>query len=100
MDSDVALYSQARFEEIRDEMVSMLQKVGWKKDFLLKNVPILPISGWKGDNLRSKSPSMPWWQGCDVMRYSTGEEVRVHTLYDALNDMACPPPRLPDAAMR
>merc|ERR1712170_171255 len=51
MDSDVAGYKQARYEEIRDEMRNMLIRVGWKKDFVAKSVPVLPISGWMGDNL-------------------------------------------------
>merc|ERR1719379_2422839 len=29
-----------------NEMKSMLVKVGWKKDFVDKNTPFLPISGW------------------------------------------------------
>jgi elongation factor 1-alpha len=36
-------------------MRNMLQKVGWKKDFIEKNVPFMPISGWMGDNLLKKS---------------------------------------------
>ena len=44
----------------------MLQKVGWKKDFILKSTPVLPISGWMGDNLTKKSDNMPWWKGMDI----------------------------------
>jgi elongation factor 1-alpha len=33
----------------------MLTKVGWKKEFVDKNVAIIPISGWQGDNLIKKS---------------------------------------------
>merc|ERR1712182_98735 len=51
MDTDVAKYSEERYVEIRDEMRNMLTKVGWKKDFVAKSVPVLPISGWMGDNL-------------------------------------------------
>merc|ERR1711908_230947 len=55
MDCDVAKYSEARYDEISAEMMNMLQKVGWKKDFVLKSTPVLPISGWIGDNLLKKS---------------------------------------------
>jgi len=41
----------------------MLQKVGWKEDFITKSVPIIPISGWMGDNLTTMSAQMPWWKG-------------------------------------
>merc|ERR1712017_47262 len=55
MDCDVASYKEARYTEIRDEMRNMLTKVGWKKDFVAKSLPVLPISGWQGDNLLEKS---------------------------------------------
>ncbi|GAG77580.1 unnamed protein product, partial [marine sediment metagenome] len=35
-----------------------------------KSVPIIPISGWKGDNLTTKSKNMDWWKGCDVKSMS------------------------------
>ena len=43
-------------------MKSMLVKVGWKKDFE-KNAPVMPISGWMGDNLLKRSENMGWWKG-------------------------------------
>jgi len=45
----------------------MLTRVGWKKEFISNSVPIIPISGWKGDNLIKKSENMMWWNGCDVL---------------------------------
>jgi translation elongation factor EF-1alpha len=54
MDCDTAAYKQSRYDEIANEMKSMLVKVGWKKDFVEKNTPVLPISGWMGDNLLKK----------------------------------------------
>jgi len=46
---------------------STLIKVGWKKDFVEKNTPVMPISGWMGDNLLKKSDNMAWWKGMDVV---------------------------------
>merc|ERR1711972_248854 len=66
MDCDVAKYSEARYTEIKDEMVNTMKKVGWKADFLAESVPFLPISGWMGDNLLEKSTNMAWWKGADV----------------------------------
>ena len=40
-------------------------EVGWKKDFIEKNTPVMPISGWMGDNLLKKSDNMGWWKGQD-----------------------------------
>jgi elongation factor 1-alpha len=50
MDCDTAGYKQARYDEVANEMKSMLVKVGWKKDFVEKNTPVMPISGWMGDS--------------------------------------------------
>ena len=44
-------------------MKHMLVRVGWKPDFVEKSVPILPISGWMGDNLIKKTENMGWWKG-------------------------------------
>merc|ERR1712187_90969 len=49
MDCDTAGYKQARYDEIANEMKSMLVKVGWKKEFIEK-----------------KSDNMGWWKGMDV----------------------------------
>merc|ERR1719447_1395001 len=58
MDCDTAAYKQSRYDEIANEMKSMLVKVGWKKDFIEKNTPVMPISGWMGDNLLKKSDNI------------------------------------------
>ncbi|KAF4679023.1 hypothetical protein FOZ63_003860, partial [Perkinsus olseni] len=101
MDSDVAGYKESRYHEIRDEMKNMLGRVGWKKDFVEKCVPILPISGWCGDNLIKKSDKMPWWKGMDVQRTVKDEEkIHVETLYDALEKFATVPKRVTDAPVR
>jgi len=83
-------------------MKNMLMKVGWKKDFIEKSVPVLPISGWMGDNLNEKSKNMAWWNGQDIVvpTRSGEEKMHVDTLYDCLNNMARPPQRDTDKAMR
>jgi elongation factor 1-alpha len=98
MDSDVAGYKEARYNEIRDEMRHMLVKVGWKPDFVEKSVPVLPISGWMGDNLVKKSEKMDWWKGVDVT--INGKTTHIDTLLNALNDMVEVPERKTDAPLR
>merc|ERR1712188_59683 len=98
MDCDTAGYKKDRYDEIRNEMMSMLVKVGWKKDFIEKNTPILPISGWMGDNLLKKSDKMAWWSGMDVL--SESGQMHVNTLYDVLNDFCRVPQRPVSAPMR
>jgi elongation factor 1-alpha len=99
MDSDVAGYKIERYNEVAEEMKNMLQKVGYKKEYVLENIPYLPISGWMGDNLLKPSVQMAWWKGCDVKR-ADGTSCHVHTLVDALNEMAQPPVRETDKPMR
>ena len=89
---------QERYKEIADEMKHMLVRVGWKDSFVEKSVPIIPISGWLGDNLIKKSENMTWYNGTDV-EYPQGK-VHVHTLLDALNDMATVPERKTNAPLR
>ena len=66
-------------------MRHMLVRVGWKPDFVEKSVPVLPISGWMGDNLIKKSTNMTWWSGCDVEAVD-GKKIHVDTLLEALNN--------------
>jgi len=99
MDCDVANYKEARYNEIKEEMKNVMAKVGWKKDFIDANVPMLPISGWCGDNLLKKSENMKWWKGVDTVD-AAGNKVHVDTLYDCLNDMMAPPERDNSGALR
>lgn len=91
MDCDVAKYGKDRYTEIKNEVTAMLMKVGWKKDFVTKSVPVIPISGWIGDNLINKSDNMKWWSGADVMVEK--DKVHIDTLADALEKMVRIPPR-------
>merc|ERR1712172_378664 len=97
-DCDVANYKQSRYDEISNEMKNMLIKVGWKKDFIEKNTPILPISGWMGDNLLKKSDKMDWWKGMDIA--VKDETIHCDTVYDVLDKMCRVPERPVSAPMR
>jgi elongation factor 1-alpha len=59
MDEKSVNYSQARFEEIVNEVSNFIKKIGYNP----KTVPFVPISGWTGDNMLEKSDKMPWWKG-------------------------------------
>merc|ERR1711939_498718 len=67
-------------------------------DFIEKSTPVLPISGWMGDNLNKASENMTWWKGQDVA--IEGANLHVHTLYDVLDKMCRVPPRPTSAPMR
>lgn len=102
MDCDTAKYSKERYDEIKNEMMDMLVKVGWSKPLIEKGVVFLPISGYKGDNLIKKSENMLWWNGIDVQLPKSvgGGTVHVETLLDALNNFVRLPPRKTDAPFR
>ena len=61
-------------------------EVGCKKDFIEKT-PVLPVSGWMGDNFLKKSDSMPQEKGTKNLSGRSG--VSMETLYDVL-DKVCP----------
>uniref|UniRef100_A0A7S0ZEN4 Tr-type G domain-containing protein n=1 Tax=Timspurckia oligopyrenoides TaxID=708627 RepID=A0A7S0ZEN4_9RHOD len=98
MDCDMAKYSKERYDECANEAKNMLVRVGWKKDFVAASVPILPISGFVGDNLIKKSDKMPWWSGTDVTIGK--EQIHIETLYDALEKMVTLPTRPVGAQLR
>jgi elongation factor 1-alpha len=100
-DEKTAAYKEERFKEISDEMKLMLQQVGWPKAYVDACVPVLPISGWIGDNLFKKSDKMPWWKGTDVKRDPKDKEaIHVATLHDALDTYVTIPARPVDKALR
>merc|ERR550534_1556524 len=101
MDTDTAgPYSKARYDEVGGEMKNMLIKVGWKKDFVEKATPVLPLSGWIGDNLLSKSANMSWWDGNKILDPVDKSECQVDCLLDFLNNYCKPPGRNETAPMR
>jgi len=92
-------YSEARYTEISTEMNRMLKQVGWPPGFVDKKVPMIPISGWNGDNLLEKSGNMAWWKGQKV-KINKERAMVVVTLLDALNEFVQPAPRDPEKKMR
>ena len=60
---DLVGYSQERFYEIVKDYAHFAKQIGMES-FL----PI-PISGLRGDNMVSKSPEMPWYQGPSLLQH-------------------------------
>jgi elongation factor 1-alpha len=56
---DDSNYSEQAFKVAKDKAEKLIKSVGYK----LETVPIIPVSGWKGDNLVKKSANMAWWTG-------------------------------------
>ncbi len=88
-------WSEQRFNEIKEEMSKMITQAGFK----IKQVPFIPFSGFQGENLIEKTDKAPWYKGFEV-NLSKTEKVSGFTLHDALEKVARPPARKPDAQVR
>jgi len=93
MDSTEPKYSEARFGEITKEVRAYVKKVGYNPDA----VPMIPISGFHGDNMLEKSSNMDWWKKQKVD--TKGAKFEYETLFDALDNIN-PPQRPTDKALR
>jgi len=93
MDSTEPKYSEKRFEEIHKEITAYVKKVGYNPTI----VPILPISGFNGDNMLEKSDNMTWWKKKKIERKNGSYEFE--TLFDALDNID-PPSRPSDKPLR
>lgn len=96
MDSEHVNWNEDRFNEIKDEVKRMLKQVGWGKK--LAEIPFIPMSGLKGDNLSHVSKNMPWYKGFEVE--VEGKKITGHTLIDALENVTRVPDRRPNDAFR
>jgi len=86
-------YSEARFKEISKEIGAYVKKVGYNP----KEVAIVPISGWHGDNMIEASTNMPWYKGWTTEKKGVKKEGK--TLLQAL-DQISPPERPLDKPLR
>jgi len=81
MDDKSVNWSEARYNEIKNEVSNFLKKIGYNPE----KIPFVPISGWLGDNMLEKSSNLPWYKG--------------QTLLEAL-DGVDPPKRPSDKPLR
>uniref|UniRef100_A0A6C0IVQ1 Tr-type G domain-containing protein n=1 Tax=viral metagenome TaxID=1070528 RepID=A0A6C0IVQ1_9ZZZZ len=88
-------WSEERYNEIKEEITKMIKSAG----FLPKRVPIIPYSGFKGENLVEQTDKMPWYKGWEA-NISATEKITGHTLYDALEKLAKPPKRNTEGLVR
>jgi len=64
MDDKSVNFSQARYDEIKNEVSDFIKKIGYNP----ANVPFIPISGWNGDNMLEPSPNMGWYKGLTLLQ--------------------------------
>ena len=96
MDDTSVNYSEERYEEIKNEVKKMLEAAGYKKN--IDQVPFVPMSGFKGENLIDKSPNMPWYKGFSITK--GGKTTEGFTLVDALDKLMEVPKRNESAPLR
>ena len=59
MDATKPEYNEARFNEIKNDVIALIKPIGYKPDQTL----IIPISSYKGENITKPSAKMPWYKG-------------------------------------
>ena len=78
---DVVNYDEARFNEVKSSVETLLRSVGYNTEML----KFIPVSAYKGDNVAKKSENMSWYTGDIIL--------------DALDKLQ-PPERLVDKPLR
>src|SRR5437870_283148 len=73
MDVSKPPFAEARYNELKAELSTLLKGVGYKVD----KVPFIPISSYKGENIVKASSKMAWYKG--------------PALVEALNQLTVPP---------
>ena len=56
---DAADYKEDAYKAVVEKGKELVKQCGYKPD----NVPFIPVSGWKGDNLVKKSENLGWYSG-------------------------------------
>jgi len=59
MDIKGVEYSEAKFNEVKEQVGAVLKTVGYK----LEEIKFIPIASLVGDNVAKKSENMPWYTG-------------------------------------
>ncbi|MFQ6123153.1 MAG: translation elongation factor EF-1 subunit alpha [Candidatus Heimdallarchaeota archaeon] len=67
MDDAPTPWAQDRFDEVKSNVENVLQMIQRELNVEL-NYFFVPTSGWTGDNLRDRSPNMPWYTGPTVLQ--------------------------------
>lgn len=61
---DAVDYKEDAFKAAKEKGEKLVKSVGYK----LENVPFIPVSGWKGDNLVKASENMAWYKGKTLLQ--------------------------------
>ncbi len=65
MDRQEVAYSEAKYNEVKEDLTKLLKNVGFKLD---TQITFIPISAFKDDNINKASPNMPWFKGPTLLQ--------------------------------
>ncbi|RLI90998.1 MAG: translation elongation factor EF-1 subunit alpha [Candidatus Altiarchaeales archaeon] len=65
---DTVNYDEAKYNEVKEEVTKLLKSIGYR----VEEIPFIPASAFKGDNLKEKSANMPWYKGETLLTYLNG----------------------------
>ena len=60
---DVVSWDEAKFNKVKEDVSTLLKSVGYNPE----EVPFIPISAFKGDNVAKKSENIGWYKGPTVL---------------------------------
>src|SRR5690554_1323758 len=64
---DLVDFSQARFNQIREDYLAFAQSLAKPTQLKLPELHFVPLSALQGDNVVNASPSLAWYQGLPLM---------------------------------
>jgi len=79
---DTSNYDEKRFNEVKNDVIKLFKGIGYK----VEDIPMIPISGYIGDNVVKRSDKMPWYKG--------------PTLIEALDQYISLPPKPTEKPLR
>lgn len=71
---DLVDFDRKKFEAIKEEFFQTTA------EFQIQSIQVIPVSATEGDNITTKSPNTPWYEGLALLPYL--ENVDVHTSND------------------
>lgn len=63
MDATKPEYDEKRYNDVKDQVSSLLKSVGFKVD----DIPFIPVSAFKGDNATKASDKLGWYKGPTIL---------------------------------
>ncbi|MCX6694948.1 MAG: translation elongation factor EF-1 subunit alpha [Candidatus Altiarchaeota archaeon] len=56
---DAVNYDEARYKKAKEDISNLLKSIGYK----VEEIPFIPMSAYKGDNVKEKSNNTQWYKG-------------------------------------